>query len=86
MTEFMAKMSWNPAAIARISDVHGRTIEPGAPAHLVIFDPNLEWTVDPASMASKSDNTPYAGRVLRGKVRHTLLCGVPTVLDGEAQR
>ena len=86
MTEFMAKMSWNPAAIARIDDVHGRTIEPEAPAHLVIFDPTHEWTVDPAEMASKSNNTPYAGRVLRGKVRHTLLCGVPTVLDGEAQR
>ena len=86
MTEFMAKMSWNPAAIARIDDIHGRTIEADAPAHLVIFDPKLEWTVDPAALASKSDNTPYAGRVVRGKVRYTLLCGVPTVFDGEAQR
>ena len=86
MTEFMSKMSWNPAAIARIDDIHGRTIEAEAPAHLVIFDPALEWTVDPAALASKSDNTPYAGRVVRGKVRYTLLCGVPTVFDGEAQR
>lgn len=86
MTEFLAKMSWNPAAIARIDDVHGRSIEPDAPAHLVVFDPSHEWTVDPAAFASKSNNTPYAGRVVRGKVRHTLLCGVPTVLDGEAQR
>lgn len=86
MTEFLAKMSWNPAAIARIDDIHGRPIEPDAPAHLVIFDPSHEWTVDPAALASKSTNTPYAGRVVRGKVRHTLLCGVPTVLDGEAQR
>jgi dihydroorotase len=86
MTEFMAKMSWNPAAIARIDDIHGRTIEADAPAHLVIFDPAFEWTVDPAALASKSDNTPYAGRVVRGKVRYTLLCGVPTVFDGEVQR
>jgi dihydroorotase len=86
MTEFMAKMSWNPAAIARIDDIHGRTIEADAPAHLVIFDPALEWTVDPSALASKSDNTPYAGRVVRGKVRYTLLCGIPTVFDGEAQR
>jgi len=86
MAEFMAKMSWNPAAIARIDDIHGRTIEAEAPAHLVIFDPALEWTVDPAALASKSDNTPYAGRVVRGKVRYTLLCGVPTVFDGKAQR
>ena len=86
MHEFLAKMSWNPAAIARIDDVHGRNIEPGEPAHLVVFDPFLEWTVDPTALASKSHNTPYAGRVVRGKVRHTFLCGVPTVLDGEAQR
>lgn len=86
MGELMAKMSWNPAAIARIDDVQGRDIEPDAPAHLVVFDPGHEWTVDPTTMASRSDNTPYAGRVVRGKVRHTFLCGVPTVLDGRAQR
>jgi dihydroorotase len=86
MVEFLAKMSWNPAAIAGIDDVHGRTIEADAPAHLVVFDPSHEWTVDPSALASKSDNTPYAGRVVRGKVRHTFLCGVPTVFYGEAQR
>ncbi|MEX1217012.1 MAG: dihydroorotase [Acidimicrobiales bacterium] len=86
MSELMAKMSWNPAEIARVGDTHGRTIEPEAPAHLVIFDPAHEWTVDPKTFASKSDNTPYMGRVVRGKVRHTLLCGIPTVLDGKAQR
>jgi len=86
MQEFLAKMSWNPAAIADLADVHGCNIEPGAPAHLTIFDPALEWTVDPALLASKSNNTPYAGRTLRGKVKHTFLCGVPTVLHGEAQR
>jgi dihydroorotase len=86
MPELMARMSWNPAAIASIDDVHGRDIEPGAPAHLVVFDPAFEWTVDRSKLASRSDNTPYAGRVLHGRVRHTLLRGVPTVLDGEAQR
>ncbi len=86
MTEFIAKMSWNPAAIARIDGIHGRNIQADEPAHLVVFDPALEWAVDPSALASKSNNTPYAGRVVRGKVRHTFLCGVPTVLDGEAQR
>ena len=86
MQQLLALMSWNPAAIAGVGDVHGRDIEPGAPAHLVVFDPALEWTVDPSAFASRSDNTPYRGRVVRGKVRHTLLCGVPTVRDGEATR
>ena len=34
----------------------------------------------------KENIGPGAGRTVRGKVRHTLLCGEPTVLDGEAQR
>ena len=86
MGELLALMSWNPAGIAGIAEIHGRDVEPGSPAHLVVFDPALEWTVDPSTFASKSDNTPYRGRVVHGKVRHTLLCGVPTVRDGEAQR
>jgi len=51
-----------------------------------VFDPNAEWTVVPAKLASKSRNTPYAGRALRGKVRHTILDGVPVVVDSTAQR
>ena len=42
--------------------------------------------VDPALLASRSRNTPYAGRTLTGRVRHTLLRGEPVVIDGEAQR
>ena len=86
MAEVLALMSWNPASIARIDEVHGGTVEAGRPAHLVVFDPAHEWVVDPSRLASLSHNTPYAGRTLRGKVRHTLLCGEPTVRDGKATR
>jgi dihydroorotase len=86
LAELLALMSWRPAAIARIDAVHGGPVEPGAPAHLVVFDPSEEWTVDPDRMASLSRNSPYAGRTLRGRVRHTLLCGEPTVRDGRATR
>ena len=82
----LALMSWQPAQIAGLDEVHGRPIEPGSPAHLVVFDPRQEWVVDPAALASLSQNTPYAGRTLRGRVRHTFLCGEPTVLDGKARR
>ena len=34
--------------------------------------PTTTWTVDPAGVASRSRNTPYAGRTLSGRVRHTL--------------
>lgn len=86
MSQLLAAMSWVPAEIAGIADAHGRTIEPGSPAHLVVFDPSQEWIVDPEKFASRSTNSPYAGRKLRGKVKHTLLCGVPTVRDGKAQK
>ena len=86
MTQLLAAMSWIPAEIAGISDAHGRTIEPGSPAHLVVFDPAVEWVVDPTQFASRSTNSPFTGRKLRGKVKHTLLCGVPTVRDGKAQK
>jgi dihydroorotase len=86
MADVLALMSWKPAAIARLDGVHGGPVEAGAPAHLVVFDPEAEWTVDPRRLASRSRNTPYAGRTVRGKVRHTLLCGTPTVRDEEATR
>ena len=79
-------MSINPARIAGIADRHGRDVQPGAPANLVVFDPSAAWTVEPDRLASKSRNTPYAGMTLRGTVRHTMLDGAFTVRDGEAQR
>lgn len=86
MQQLLALMSWQPAAIAGIDEVHGRPVAVGEPAHLVVLDPSQAWTVDPAALASRSHNTPYAGRSLLGRVRHTLLCGVPMVMNGEAQR
>ncbi|HEV7126120.1 MAG TPA: dihydroorotase [Ktedonobacterales bacterium] len=51
------------------------TLAIGAPADIVIFDPNEQWTVDPTQFASKGRNTPLAGLTLRGRVRMTLLGG-----------
>jgi dihydroorotase len=79
-------LSWKPAAIARIGDRHGRDIEAGSPANITVFDPSHSWTVASAGLASKSRNTPYAGRSVRGKVRHTIFRGAAVVIDGEAQR
>jgi dihydroorotase len=86
LADIVAALSWKPAAIARIGDRHGRPVALGEPANLVVFDPAAEWTIVPAKLASKSRNTPYAGRTVRGKVRHTLLAGIPTVIDSIAQR
>ena len=78
-------LTWQPAAIAGLAD-HGGPVAVGHAANLVVLDPAATWVVDPADSASKSRNTPFAGRELTGRVRHTVLHGEPIVIDGEAQR
>ena len=82
LTDLVARMSVTPARIRGL-DGHGGRITAGAPATIVAFDPEKRWVVDPARLASLSDNTPFAGRELRGKVVHTMLKGRFTVRDGE---
>ncbi|GAB3344356.1 dihydroorotase [Modestobacter lapidis] len=77
------RMSVRPAAIGRLAG-HGRPIAAGEPANLVLVDPAHRGTVDPAALASRSRNSPYAGRELPGRVVATFLRGTPTVLDGKA--
>jgi len=86
LADIVAALSWKPAAIAGVADRHGRPIAAGEPANLTVFDPSQAWTVVPAQLASKSRNTPYAGRQVRGKVRHTILNGVAVVVNGAATR
>lgn len=79
LTEAITRMSTHPA---RILGIQGGSITPGAPANLVVFDPTAEWKVDPALMASRSRNTPWAGRTLKGRVLHTIFQGRLVVRDG----
>jgi dihydroorotase len=81
-----AVMSRNPARIAQITEQHGHNIGVGDIAHLCVVDLDAMWQVDPSKMASKSRNTPFVGRQLRGMVRSTMYRGQITVLDGVAQK
>ena len=74
-----------PARIAGL-DGHGGPVAPGRPANLCVLDPALAWEVDRTRLASRSRNTPFHGRKLTGRVRHTILRGEPVVIDGVAQR
>ncbi|MBI5478299.1 MAG: dihydroorotase [Deltaproteobacteria bacterium] len=56
----------------------GGTLAPGAPADVVVIDPDRLWTVTPAALHSKSKNTPFAGWELRGKAVLTLCGGTLT--------
>jgi dihydroorotase len=79
------RMSVRPASIGRLTG-HGRPLAPGEPANVVLLDPAFRAAVDPAALASRSRNTPYAGRELPGRVVATFLRGTATVLDGKAVR
>ena len=82
----VALLSWNPARIARVDSAHGRPISASEPANICVFDPAVSWSVDLQRLASKSINSPYVGRTLRGNVRHTIFKGTPTLIDGQAQK
>jgi dihydroorotase len=90
-----ALMSTQPAAIARLRatdarpaghSAQGGPIDVGSTANLCVFDPTASTVVDPRRLASRSRNTPYAGRSFVGAVRHTVLRGEPVVVDAVAQR
>lgn len=57
-------LSVNPRKILRLPPIR---ISEGEPANLTIIDPDVEWIVDSRSFQSKSKNTPFEGRKLRGK-------------------
>ncbi|MCY7394639.1 MAG: dihydroorotase [Nocardioides sp.] len=76
------RMSSAPARIGRVAD-HGRPLQVGSPAHVVLYDPAVRRTVQAAESASLSRNTPYRGMQLPGRVVATFLRGHATVLDGK---
>ena len=77
-------MSGRPAQIAGLSE-HGRPIEVGGPANLVLVDPEATWTVRGAELASLAGNTPYEGMELPGVVHSTVFRGRATVVDGKVR-
>ncbi|MDQ3662876.1 MAG: dihydroorotase [Actinomycetota bacterium] len=75
-SELFERMSAAPARILGLPE-HGGIVV-GRPANLVVFDPRASWTVDPRAFASRSRNTPFAGRRLRGRVLWTVHDGAVT--------
>src|SRR5579863_5860987 len=64
-----------PARLAGLDQQKG-SIAPGRDADLVIWNPEAEFTVDPAKLHHRHKLTPYAGRDLMGIVEATFLRGV----------
>lgn len=65
-------MSANPT---RLLGIGARRIAPGEPADITAFDTECEWTIRRDEMLSRSHNTPFEGRRVRGKVKMTMVRG-----------
>jgi dihydroorotase len=62
-------------APARAFNLPGGTLRAGSPADVTVFNPGIDWTVDPKLFKSKSRNTPFAGWQLRGRAVVTVVGG-----------
>ena len=80
LTRLVETMATAPA---RLFNLGRGTLEIGAPADIVCFDPTAEFVVDPNLFQSKGQNTPFGGLRLRGRVAATILGGRITYERGE---
>jgi len=72
LAEALARATSGPA---RVLGVEAGRIAPGAPADLVLFDPQEKWRVTREALRSQGKNTPFLGHELTGRVRATLVAG-----------
>ena len=76
-------MSLNPA---RLLKLEGGRLFVGGPADITVLDPNQEWEVDAAKFMSRSHNSPFTGRRLKGRAVSTIVKGnsvpSPTISRG----
>jgi dihydroorotase len=72
LPRLFAALALNPAR--RLGLPQGRLAE-GAPADLVLFDPDAPFLLDRFTLQSKSKNTPFDGMRMEGKVRATWVAG-----------
>lgn len=68
----LARLTSNPA---RLFGLPGGRLAPGEPADLMLFDPSSPWRVDADRMAASSDNTPFDGMPVQGRVLMTVKGG-----------
>ncbi len=72
ITQAIRKLSYGPARILGISE--GRIVE-GGKANITIIDPNFSYILTEDMIFSKSKNTPFLGKELKGIVRFTIVDG-----------
>ncbi len=75
------RMSTAPARIGGYGD-HGRALEIGAPAHVIVINPKATYRVDRDQLLSKSRNTPFHGMEFDAQVIATFFHGRPVFESG----
>ena len=80
MMKLIECMTVKPAKILKLNKGE---LKVGAMADITIFDPNMEWTVNEDEIVSKSKNTPYLGKTLKGMVTETIVAGELKVSEGK---
>jgi dihydroorotase len=74
----IALLTIGPARIFGLDGAGAGTLRTAAPADIAVIDPDLDWIVDGAALRSRSRNTPFLGRAMRGGAVLTLMGGRPT--------
>lgn len=72
LADVLALMTCRPARIVRLP---AGTLAPGAAADICVFHPDEAWTVDGVALQSKSANSPWLGKEMRGRVHYTVVSG-----------
>lgn len=72
LTDLLSKMTWRPAQIINFD---GGILDIGKRADITIIDPDHEWTINVEDFASKSKNSPFNGRKVKGKAVMTIVGG-----------
>lgn len=71
--ELVELMANNPAKVFNLTGKGSLLI--GSSADIIIVDPEAEWIVTKESILSKSKNSPYIGKTMKGKVLYTICNG-----------
>lgn len=68
---------WLSQAPARLCGLHHRKgqLNPGFDADIVVFEPDVSWTINPEDLYMRHPFTPYAQMTVKGKVVATYLRG-----------
>ena len=72
LPELFRALALNPA---RRFGLAGGRLQPGTPADLVMFDPDIPYVLDRFALQSKSKNTPFDGQRMQGRVLRTWVDG-----------